>query len=105
MTHRPKQKWSAISTAPMTETAIRGLHLPEENFKLYLNTYEAGEQFALKAGHEFILYVVSGACKTRLDGAELRLNESEFVSIDAGSYAFEVLGTESLQLVKVFSRA
>jgi glyoxylate utilization-related uncharacterized protein len=105
MTNRPKQNWSDISTEAMTEAAIRGQHLPEENFKLYLNTYEAGQQFALKAGHEFLLYVVAGACKTRLDGAELRLNESEFVSMDAGSYAFEVLGTESLQLVKVFNRA
>lgn len=105
MTAPQKQNWSEKSAEAISEDAIRALHVPADNFKLYVNSYEAAQQFAIKAGHEFILYVLSGACKTRLDGLEVRLNAGEYISIDAGSYAFEVLGDEALQLVKVFSRA
>lgn len=105
MTDKLKQNWSDISTLAFSEEAIRALHVPAENFKLYLNAYEAGQQFAIKAGHDFVLYVLSGACKTSIDGKELRLSAAELVAMDAGSYAFEALGTDPLQLVKVFTRA
>lgn len=104
MTTSQKQNWSELSTEALSEEAIRALHVPAENFKLYSNSYAAAEQFAIKAGHEFILYVLTGACKTRMDGLEVRLNAGEWISMDAGSYAFEVLGNEPVQLVKVFSR-
>ncbi|AZP13341.1 cupin domain-containing protein [Undibacterium parvum] len=97
--------WSEADSGALTEAAIRAHHQPEENFKLYVNAYEAAQQFAVKAGHEFFLYVVTGACKTSVDGHELRLAAGQFVSLAAGSYAFEALGTEALQLVKVFARA
>lgn len=105
MTDQLKQNWSDTSTAAFSEEAIRALHQPADNFKLYVNSYEAGQQFAIKAGHDFILYVLSGACKTSVDGKELRLATAEIANMKAGSYAFEALGTEALQLVKVFSRA
>ena len=104
MTDKLKQNWSDKSTLPFSEEAIRSLHVPAENFKVYLNAYEAGQQFAIKAGHDFVLYVLTGACKSSIDGKELRLSATESVSMDAGSYAFEALGTEALQLVKVFAR-
>lgn len=104
MTTPQKQNWSDKSAEAISEDAIRALHVPLDNFKLYSNSYAAAQQFAIKAGHEFILYVLSGACKTRLDGLEVRLNAGELISMDAGSYAFEVLGNEPVQLIKVFSR-
>ena len=104
MTTHLKQHWSGKSTAAISEEAIRALHSPAENFKFYVNAYETAQQFAIKAGHEFTLYVLAGACKTSIDAKELRMSAGEFVSMDAGSYAFEALGTEGLQLLKVFSR-
>lgn len=104
MTINIKQHWSDKSTSIISEEAIRAVNTPAENFKFYANAYESGQQFAIKAGHEFTLYVITGACKTSIDGKELRLSTAEFVSMSAGSYAFEAIGTEGLQLLKVFSR-
>ena len=104
MTLNIKQNWSEISTSGISEEAIRALNIPAENFKFYTNSYELGQQFAIKAGHEFTLYVIAGACKTSIDGKELRLGSAEFVPMSSGSYAFEAIGTEGLQLLKVFSR-
>ena len=104
MTLNLKQNWSEKSTLAISEEAIRAANTPSEDFKFYANTYESGQQFAIKAGHDFTLYVVAGACKTSIDGRELRLGAAEFVAMAAGSYAFEAIGTETLQLVKVFSR-
>lgn len=104
MTINLKKNWSELSTEAISEDAIRALHVPLDNFKLYSNSYAVAQQFAIKAGHEFILYVLTGACKTRIDGLEVRLNAGELISMNAGSYAFEVLGNDPVQLVKVFSR-
>lgn len=98
------QKWSEKSTSAISEEAIRAANTPTENFKFYANAYELGQQFAIKAGHEFTLYVITGACKTSIDGKELRLGTAEFATMPAGSYAFEAIGTDGLQLLKVFSR-
>ena len=105
MTLNIKQNWSEKSTETISEEAIRALNTPTENFKFYSSSYELGQQFAIKAGHEFTLYVIAGACKTSIDGKELRLGSAELVSLGAGSYAFEAIGTENLALLKVFSRA
>src|ERR1035437_10057817 len=98
-----KKKWSEVSTATISEEAIRTLHTPPENFKIYVNTYEAGKTFPTKAGHGFVMYVLAGSCKTTLDGSEVTLSTSEFVTLEKGSYAFDVVGNEELKLVKVFS--
>ncbi len=103
MTINLKQNWSEKYTSTISEEAIRAVNTPAENFKFYANAYELGQQFAIKAGHNFTLYVISGACKTSIDGKELRLNTAEFATIAAGSYAFEAIGTQDLQLLKVFS--
>jgi glyoxylate utilization-related uncharacterized protein len=105
MTTPSKQLWSDSSAVALSEEAIRAHHTPAENFKVYVNAYEAAQLFAVKAGHEFVLYLVTGACKTSVDGHELRLTAGEFVTMPAGSYAFEALGSDALQIVKVFSRA
>ena len=98
-----KKNWSDISTESISENAIRALHIPQENFKIYVNTYEAGKSFPTKAGHAFVLYVLTGSCKTTLDGSEVTLNASEFIALEKGSYGFDVVGNENLKLVKVFS--
>lgn len=105
MTTHLKQNWSDKSTSALSEEAIHAQYTPAENFKFYTNAYESGQQFAIKAGHEFTLYVLSGACKSSIEGKELRLSAAEFVVMNAGSYAFEALGTDALHIVKVFTRA
>jgi mannose-6-phosphate isomerase class I len=99
-----KQNWSDISTAPISEAAIRALHVPAENFKVYVNTHEAGTNFTARAGHAFVLYVVAGSCKAKLDGTDISLQASELIALKKGSYAFDVVGNEALTIVKVFPR-
>lgn len=102
MNMNPKN-WSDISSEPISEEAIRAVHLPQENFKLYINTYEAGKRFSAKAGHAFTLYVLTGSCKTMVGASEVTLHSSEFITLDKGTYTFDVLNNEQLKLVKVFS--
>ncbi|MGZ3241282.1 MAG: hypothetical protein ACXWJK_13395 [Burkholderiaceae bacterium] len=100
-----KKYWSNLSTEPISEDAIRALHQPQKKFKLYVNTIEAGKSFTTKAGHEFVLYVLTGSCKTAIEGIDQTLSASEFITLEKGSYAFDVLGDEELKVMKVFSLA
>ena len=79
------------------------MHQPQKKFKFYINTIEAGKSFTTNAGHEFVLYVLAGSCKTSLEGIELTLSASELIALEKGSYVFEVLGGEELKIMKVFS--
>jgi quercetin dioxygenase-like cupin family protein len=99
------KNWSDISSDPISEETIRARHQPPENFKLYVNTYEAGKSFSAKAGHAFVLYVLAGSCKTTVGESEVTLHASELITLEKGTYAFDVLGNEQLKLVKVFSLA
>ena len=100
-----KKSWADISADPVSEEAVRALHLPPENFKVYLNAHAAGKSFPVKAGHAFVLYVLAGSCKITLAGSEVTLHASEFITLEKGSYTFEAVGNEELRLVKVFSRS
>ena len=98
-----KKSWADISADPISEEAVRALHLPPENFKVYLNAHEAGKIFPAKAGHAFVLYVLTGSCKITLAESAATLHASEFITLEKGSYTFEAVGNEELKLVKVFS--
>jgi len=100
-----KKYWSNLSTEPISEEAIRTRHQPQKKFKFYVNAVEAGKSFTTNAGHEFVLYVLAGSCKTVIEGIELTLSASEFIALEKGSYAFDVLGNEELKVMKVFSLA
>ena len=100
-----KKYWSTLSTEPISEGAIRALHQPQRKFKFYINTIEAGKNFTTKAGHEFVLYVLTGSCKTAIEGVDLTLSASEFITFEKGSYVFDVSGGEELKVMKVFSLA
>ncbi|MGZ5789850.1 MAG: hypothetical protein ACXWJF_10400 [Burkholderiaceae bacterium] len=100
-----KKSWSSLSAEPISEEAIRALHQPQKKFKFYVNTVEPGKNMTTKAGHEFVLYVLSGICKTSLEGLELTLSASELITFEKGSYVFDVLGDQELKVMKVFSLA
>lgn len=98
-----KMNWSTLSSEPISEAAIRALHSPQENFKIYVNTYQAGNSFPAKAGHAFTLYVLTGSCKITIDSSETTLSAAEWVALEKGSYTFHAVGNEELTIVKVFS--
>lgn len=100
-----KRNWSDTSAAPISEEAIRAMHGPQGNARIYVNTYEAGTSFTTRAGHAFVLYVLAGRCKTTLDGVEVTLSAAECMNLEKGSYEFTVAGNEQLKLAKVFSLA
>lgn len=97
-----KKYWSSVSAEPISEEAIRALHHPQKKFKFYVNTIEAGKSFTTNAGHEFVLYVLAGSCKTSLEGIELTLSAAELILLEKGAYQFDVLGDEELKIMKVF---
>ncbi len=98
-----QRNWSDISTESISESAIRAAHQPAENFKIYVNTYVAGKSFPTKAGHAFVLYVLTGSCKTMVDGTEVSLSASQWINLKKGSYTFDAGDEQELKLVKVFS--
>jgi hypothetical protein len=98
-----KLSWSSVSKQPISEEAIRALHQPQKRYKFYVNKVAPGKSLPTKAGHEFVLYVLSGDCKMSVDGIEMTLASSEFISLEKGSYLFEALGDEELKVMKVFS--
>lgn len=100
-----KKYWADISKEPISEEAIRTLHTPQKAYKFYLSTVEAGKHFPTKASHEFTLYILAGSCTTLLDGIALTLSASEFISLEKGSYEFDVTGNSELKVLKVFSFA
>jgi hypothetical protein len=100
-----KKYWSNLSTEPISEEAIRALHQPQKKFKFYVNTIESGKSFTTNAGHEFVLYVLAGSCKTAIEGIDLTLSASEFITLEKGSYVFDVLSDEELKVMKVFRLA
>ena len=98
-----KKYWTDISSEPISEEAIRALHQPNKHFKFYINTVEPGKSLNTNAGHEFMLYILAGTCKTSLEGIELILSSAEYITFEKGSYVFEADGDVDLKLVKVFS--
>jgi hypothetical protein len=97
-----KQNWSDISSEPISEEAVRALHLPAEKYRLYPNSYGPGVSFPTTVGQPVVLYVLQGRCKYKLGDREVTLQASEFVPLEKGSYSFEVLGSAGVKLVKVF---
>jgi hypothetical protein len=98
-----KISWSTLSEQPISEEAIRALHQPQKRYKFYVNKIEPGKSLPTKAGHDFVLYVLTGSCKISVDGIEMILSSSESISLEKGAYLFEALGDEQLKIMKVFS--
>jgi glyoxylate utilization-related uncharacterized protein len=100
-----KQKWSDVSDEPISEEAVRAMHVPEEIYTFDAQTQQAGQSFTLKAGNDFILYVLSGACKTTMDGNLLQLAAGEFLFLGKGAYQFKSDSAGDVRLVRVSARA
>lgn len=100
-----KQKWSEVSDEPISEEAIRAMHVPEEMYAFDTQAYSAGQSFTVKAGNDFILYVLSGTCKTTMDSALVQLAEGEFMFLGKGAYQFKPEGAKDVHLVRVSARA
>jgi hypothetical protein len=98
-----KKSWSNLAAGPISEEAIRALHQPNKKFKFYVNKVEPGKSLTTRAGHEFVLYILNGSCRTSLEGLELTLSASELITLEKGTYVFDVLGDEELKVMKVFS--
>lgn len=100
-----KQKWSEVSDEPISEQAVRAMHVPEEIYTFDAQTYPAGQSFTVKAGNDFILYILSGACKTTIESALVQLAEGEFMFLGKGAYQFKHDSAKEVRLVRVSARA
>jgi mannose-6-phosphate isomerase-like protein (cupin superfamily) len=99
-----KQKWSDVSEETISEEGIRGLHVPEEIYTFTPETYPVTQSFTVKAGNDFVLYVLNGACKTTLDGNVLQLSAGEFFFFGKGAYQFKSVGKDDVRLMRVSAR-
>ena len=99
-----KQKWSDVSEDAISERGIRGLHVPEEIYAFVSETHPAAQSFTVKAGSDFVLYVLNGACKTTLDGILLQLSAGEFFFFGKGAYQFKSTGMDAVHLMRVSAR-
>jgi len=97
-----KQEWSKVSDEMISIDAIRNLYSPSGNYRVSPTKYEPRAIFPIVIGHPLTVYVVRGGCKYRLDGQELTLRSGDFSSFAKGSYEFEVVGDEEVQIVTVF---
>jgi mannose-6-phosphate isomerase-like protein (cupin superfamily) len=98
-----KQKWSDISDEPISEEGVRGLHVPEDIYKFDSESHQAGQTFTAKAGNDFVLYILKGACKTTVNGNLLQLAAGEFLFLGKGAYQFKSIGSEDVKLMRVSS--
>lgn len=97
-----KQDWSILSTEQISEKAIRALYSPPEIYRIYPNRYDAGVTFPTTVARPHVVHILEGSCKYKQGNREVVLEASEFVSLEKGSYSFEVLGSSPVSLVKVF---
>jgi glyoxylate utilization-related uncharacterized protein len=100
-----KQKWSDISDEPISEEGVLGLHVPEDIYKFEPESHPAGQAFTAKAGNDFVLYVLTGACNTTVDGNLIQLAAGEFMFLGKGAYHFKSAGSDDVRLMRVSSRA
>jgi mannose-6-phosphate isomerase-like protein (cupin superfamily) len=100
-----KQKWSDISDEPISEEGVRGLHVPEDMYKFESESHSAGQSYTVKAGNDFVMYVLNGTCKTTVDGNLLQLAAGEFMFFGKGAYQFKSTGVNDVQLMRVTARA
>ncbi len=96
-----KQKWS---DEPMSEEGIRAMHVPADLYKFDAETHRAGQSFTVKAGNDFILYLLQGTCRTTVNGNLVQLGSGEFMFIGKGAYQFKPFGTDEVRLVRVSAR-
>ena len=99
-----KQKWSDVSEDAISEEGIRGLHVPEEIYAFASETHPAAQSFTIKAGDDFVLYVLEGACKTTLEGNLLQLSAGDFFFFGKGAYQFKSAGKDAVRLMRVSAR-
>lgn len=99
-----KQKWSDISDEPISEEGVRGLHVPEDIYKFESESHPAGQSFTTKAGNDFVLYILKGACKTTVDGNLIQLIAGDFMFFGKGAYQFKSTGANDVQLMRVTAR-
>jgi hypothetical protein len=97
-----KQEWFSVSGEIMSIEAVRNLYSPSSDYRFSPTKYEPRAIFPVVIGYPVTVYVLSGGCKYRLDGQELTLRAGEFSSFAKGSYEFEVLGGEQVQIITVF---
>ena len=97
-----KQNWSSVSTTQCSLEVIRLLHLPSDAYRISPHKYEPGVRFPERVSVPFVVYVLEGSCKYRLDNQDVTLTASEFATLPKGAYWFYVLGDCAVNLVKVY---
>ena len=96
------KKWSALSTNPISEAAIRSLYPPEKKYRVSAYKYPPGASFSNAVGLQHLVFVVEGKFKYAGEGDEIIVGEAEFVSVEVGKYTCKVIGDMPVRLVKVF---
>jgi hypothetical protein len=99
-----KNSWSDISKEPISNDAIRALHLPTETYtyRFSPHEYKSGVRFLETVGMPHLVYVLSGNCKFEYDDQHFPLKTAELAEKGKGKYWFDVVGDEPVKIVNVF---
>ncbi len=94
-------RWDFERQGPLHLDAIRLLCLPAENFRISPYRYPAGTIFsgAARAGR---WYILAGACAIEVGSSSWELQAGDIAEIPAGEYRFRALGSDDVELIRVW---
>ncbi|WP_083560642.1 hypothetical protein [Myxococcus fulvus] len=85
----PKQatvrRWSELSSTPLSEESVRALHLPAKKYRVRVERYLQGTDFAgvMRAG---TFYVLAGHCQMEFGTQAVQLAAGDVAEFPAGRY-------------------
>lgn len=95
-------RWTDVSQEPLTLAAIRSLHQPESHFRISPSAMPAGVKFTGLNSIAGRIYVLRGRCSMTVGDWRADLRSGTFADFPAGSFTFEVFGTNEIEVVKVW---
>ena len=94
-------RWSE-ARGPLSEEAVRGLHLPNYRHRFSLRKYASGTGFAGRQ-RASTCYVLSGSCEFSFGERSIALGAGYFAALPAGEFTFRVVDQSDFLLLCVFA--
>ena len=93
--------WSVVSNGPLSEDAVRAIHLPINRHRVSKARFPPGASFPVST-REGTVYVLQGTCRYGRNGMEVEIVAGEFARLSEGTYNVQVLGSEDLVIVRAW---
>ncbi len=94
-------QWSDTHGEPLTEVAVRRLHMPSERYRIRTCEYPPGTKFPA-AAKQRTCYVVQGSWSYARGAESWTLSAGQVAELPTGDYRLEVIGAQPLRFIHVF---